>query len=528
MGKEKKSTNSKPLLAAAIMVKNEQKTIKKTILGCYKYVNSIVILDTGSTDKTISIIHNVCKSKNITYYLHEEPFVDFGYSRNRLLHFARPRAQFLILLDANEELRNAEILRPMLMRNTNCDCFAVNIILINDAGMKGFKTVFNRIEIINSEAKLYYKGRIHEHLISDPGVQILENQIFLKTDFHIFQDKEQDTIQLPRFYRDIKILNEECEKDPKDLRTHFYLGITYRNIKDIPNSFKHFQERLRLGKELVEENKKKGIAEFYSDETYMAYIHSLELANVLGKPESEVKQIFLDMWQYVRDFPEMNRAEHFIIFAGYCYNKPQGQLTYDHVFTCFQFAKQACQIPKPTNPKIVIKTNLYDQIRWYLYLCAANILGKVQDSLYNEAQTHIKDLTPEMVKSIPPPSQEDMMEKLRHERAMREEFMKNITKEQEHEIHQVLHQNNMMDLSKNPEMLMRIHHLIQQQQQQKHQDPNYKSYFQEEEIKDEDRVEEIKEEGKEEIKEEGKIEEIKDEERNQQEFFKQLMAQNAA
>ena len=75
---------------------------------------------------------------------------------------------------------------------------------------------------------------------------------------------------------------------------------------------------------------------------------------------------------------------------------------------------------------------------------------------------------------------------------------------------------------------MRIHHLIQQQQQQKHQDPNYKSYFQEEEIKDEDRVEEIKEEGKEEIKEEGKIEEIKDEERNQQEFFKQLMAQNAA
>jgi glycosyltransferase involved in cell wall biosynthesis len=61
-----------------MMVKNEEKRLEVSFNSVKDYVDTFVILDTGSTDRTTMIIKNYCKKHNINLFLKEEPFVDFA------------------------------------------------------------------------------------------------------------------------------------------------------------------------------------------------------------------------------------------------------------------------------------------------------------------------------------------------------------------------------------------------------------------------------------------------------------------
>lgn len=49
----------------ATMCKNEEHCIKETLESIYKYIDTSVVCDTGSTDKTCEIVKDFFKEKNI-------------------------------------------------------------------------------------------------------------------------------------------------------------------------------------------------------------------------------------------------------------------------------------------------------------------------------------------------------------------------------------------------------------------------------------------------------------------------------
>ncbi len=58
------------MIAAIIMVKNEQKSIEVTLNSIKNYIKHIIVYDTGSTDKTVDVIKNTCKKNNQILHLH--------------------------------------------------------------------------------------------------------------------------------------------------------------------------------------------------------------------------------------------------------------------------------------------------------------------------------------------------------------------------------------------------------------------------------------------------------------------------
>lgn len=111
----------RPLVNVVAIVKDEANNFEKTLRSTMGKVDAWTILDTGSTDGTQDIVRIVCNEPRLLeavgmaapregiIALHEEPFVDFATSRNRViaLDAARPdqeRPEFSLMISGDEVL----------------------------------------------------------------------------------------------------------------------------------------------------------------------------------------------------------------------------------------------------------------------------------------------------------------------------------------------------------------------------------------------------------------------------------------
>jgi glycosyltransferase involved in cell wall biosynthesis len=102
-------------IVCIMMVKNESTNIERSIASV-KDLDGLVLFDTGSTDDTIEKTRALCKSHNLPFYLLQGEFEDFSKSRNKLIDYAQSLniSDWMILLDANDELQNVPKLREYL------------------------------------------------------------------------------------------------------------------------------------------------------------------------------------------------------------------------------------------------------------------------------------------------------------------------------------------------------------------------------------------------------------------------------
>lgn len=93
----------KNLLTIIILTKNEEKSIKQVIQNAQKCADNILIVDSGSTDKTVEFAES-CGAK-VVYRAWDN---DFGSQRNfALQHVTTP---WILYLDADEFLDTELIL----------------------------------------------------------------------------------------------------------------------------------------------------------------------------------------------------------------------------------------------------------------------------------------------------------------------------------------------------------------------------------------------------------------------------------
>jgi glycosyltransferase involved in cell wall biosynthesis len=102
--------DKRPLLALVMILKNEAHTITETLKTVKDYVDRYFILDTGSTDGTQDKVREFMQG--VPGKIFEEPFIDYGASRNRILELAKETEPcvFTLMLSADEQ--GAPILAP--------------------------------------------------------------------------------------------------------------------------------------------------------------------------------------------------------------------------------------------------------------------------------------------------------------------------------------------------------------------------------------------------------------------------------
>ncbi len=89
-----------------MIVKNEAPVITRCLASVRPFIDHWVIVDTGSTDGTQDIVRDFLRG--VPGSLHERPWRNFAHNRNEALELARPQADYVLFIDADEQLRVPE------------------------------------------------------------------------------------------------------------------------------------------------------------------------------------------------------------------------------------------------------------------------------------------------------------------------------------------------------------------------------------------------------------------------------------
>ena len=221
------------LINLCIMVKNAGPQFEDMLTKNLSIIDKWTILDTGSTDETISIIQKVLVGKK-EGHLYQEPFINFRDSRNRLLDLAGTSCKYNIMLDDTYVVEGD--LRSFLTE-VRGDQYSNSFTLY----IQSDDTKYGSNRIITSKSGLRYIHKIHE-VISDKNninIVIPENRSYIIDGRFDYMEKRTQE----RKQSDLKFLFEEVEEDPNDPRAYYYLAQTYNLLEDYDNAYKYFLKR---------------------------------------------------------------------------------------------------------------------------------------------------------------------------------------------------------------------------------------------------------------------------------------------
>src|SRR5712671_3331456 len=82
-----------------MIVKNESAVIARCLASVKPWVDCWTIVDTGSSDGTQDIVRDAMRG--LAGELHERPWRDFGHNRTEALELARGKADYILIIDAD-------------------------------------------------------------------------------------------------------------------------------------------------------------------------------------------------------------------------------------------------------------------------------------------------------------------------------------------------------------------------------------------------------------------------------------------
>jgi hypothetical protein len=228
-----KVLNYDNLIHLCIMVKNGGEQFKQMLESNMDIIDEWTILDTGSTDNTIQIIHDTLIGKK-RGQLFQEEFINFRDSRNRLLDLAGNNCKYKIMLDDTYIIKGE--LRDFL-NEIRGDQYANSLTLF----IKSNDTEYGSNRIIRSDSGLKYVHKIHEVITEKGNVNVVvpKNKVYIEDGRFDYMEKRT----LERKQLDLKLLFEELEDDPMNPRTYYYLAQTYNILEDYQKAFDYFMKR---------------------------------------------------------------------------------------------------------------------------------------------------------------------------------------------------------------------------------------------------------------------------------------------
>lgn len=339
-------------IACAIMCKNEEKRIVISLESIKTICKSIVIFDTGSTDKTIDIIKEWCEKNNLQLRLKIGKFIDFSTSRNELLSFCDEfqEIDYILMLDTNDELKSPNELINLCKKHLNTD---KNAFLLRQQWFSGNITTYLNVRLIKPRKSWTYKGVVHEYISCDDPTLVKEpvkaENIILYQDRTLDDDKSQR-----RFIRDKELLQREFEKNPTESRTTFYLAQTYECLNDIENAIDYYKIRIT----------QKG----FQEEVFESYLRLGKCMLKLGQDPYDAIPYFLKAYSHSK------RAEPLCILADI-------YKSFNDFDTAYMYIKRACELPYP-NCLLFVDKDIYDYQRYHILGIVAYYIGKYTDGLY--------------------------------------------------------------------------------------------------------------------------------------------------
>jgi len=185
-----------PTISLCMIVKNEEKILERCLNHIYKHVDEIIIVDTGSTDKTIEIAKQFT---NKVYYFKWRD--DFSAARN--FSISKATKGWILVLDADEFIDKPHQLKQFLF-NTSESLFTfkkLNIFVeyekVEDKEYLQNKlqkrTISYHERLFKNNESYWYQGIVHEQIFRNKcNISRIEN---IPNKIYHFKDSEKIAIK---------------------------------------------------------------------------------------------------------------------------------------------------------------------------------------------------------------------------------------------------------------------------------------------------------------------------------------------
>ncbi len=332
-----------PILVVVLMVKNEETVMRATLQPFIDAgINSYLIFDTGSTDKTMEVTQEMFDEYGITAgYIIQEPFIDFATSRNRALDLAQekfPYAAFMVMLDAEWYLNDASALLEFCeLSLQRGDIHASYLMHIVNEALDNYTC-----RLLRCNRGLRFGGVVHE-TITHPTCAKVPDTIF----FEYLPEALGAEKTAARFVRDRELLCKEHERKPHCSRTLFYLARTCEDLGDLTSAYDFYKKRL----DLVGWDEEDFIVRYRLAETIKKLVFHRKNTDYNW---SEALTYYLQAYQM-----RSHRAEPLVAIADYYVQLGQMDIA-------LLFAQKAAEMPYPDKDILFVEKYIYNYYRYEL------------------------------------------------------------------------------------------------------------------------------------------------------------------
>ena len=223
---------SSPTLCLNMIVKNENKIIRRLLESVLPIIDTFCICDTGSTDNTCEIIADFFEMNGIKGKIISEPFKNFEHNRNFALFSCIGLSDYILLLDADMILDIRNFNKSMLSFS---DSF--NVLQGSD------NFYYQNMRIIKNNGLYKYVGVTHEYIDTPSNNRTInfdKTQLFIK-------DYGDGGSKCNKYERDVSLLTTGIAKDPTNGRYHFYLANSYHDLGKNEEAIEIYKKRIEFG-----------------------------------------------------------------------------------------------------------------------------------------------------------------------------------------------------------------------------------------------------------------------------------------
>lgn len=227
------SQKKKVTLSLCLITRDEEKNIARCIGSVKDIVDEIVVVDTGSKDKTVEIAKSFGAK-----VIHAKWEDDFSKARNIAIENAT--GDWILFLDADEEIKKDDVdkIRPLL-NDDAVEAYLFRFVNYSGSSVNSGLTEINyNYRLFKNNGKLKYIYPVHENL---RNVENNRPPVAKKADVTIlhYGYLSETRAEKNKSKRYIKLISKYLEKHPDDKFQHANLAVEYFNIGDYNKALKH-------------------------------------------------------------------------------------------------------------------------------------------------------------------------------------------------------------------------------------------------------------------------------------------------
>jgi glycosyltransferase involved in cell wall biosynthesis len=221
-------------LVLILMIRNEEKILRRCLDSVKGVVDAFCISDTGSTDSTCQIAEDFLKDN--PGCLSKSTWRDFGHNRSLSFNAAQAwlKTQGWDLKDTYGLLLDADMqFVPGTLRNQNLDQMGYTVIQV--AGTLEYPNT----RVVRMDFPWVCRGVTHEYW-DGPTV-------FLPKDVCYINDHNDGGCKSDKFTRDLALLMKGLDEDPRNVRYMFYIAQTFHSLEKWNDAIKWYTKRIDAG-----------------------------------------------------------------------------------------------------------------------------------------------------------------------------------------------------------------------------------------------------------------------------------------